>query len=84
MIKIERTATTRPRRRFTLTGEAMHAVALDRAPMGPGFKKALLAQADCLEVAGNYEGRTFFKLRGKAGEVLAQTDFAVEDFVAGR
>ncbi|MEX3983868.1 hypothetical protein AB4Y45_33325 [Paraburkholderia sp. EG287A] len=75
-------ARLRRRNRFTLTGDAMRAVAKDRPPMGPGFQKKLIKRAARLEVGGNYEGRAFFALRDAAGELLGEVDFAPEDFVA--
>lgn len=75
-------ARLRRRNRFTLTGDAMHAVAADRPPMGPGFSRKLLKRAARLEVGGNYEGRAFFTLRDAAGELLGEVDFAPDDFAA--
>lgn len=75
-------ARSRRRNRFILTGDAMHAVAADRPPMGPGFSRKLLKRAASLDVGGNYEGRAFFTLRGNAGELLGEIDFAPADFLA--
>ncbi|MBK3780243.1 hypothetical protein G3A43_08230 [Paraburkholderia aspalathi] len=74
-------ARLRRRNRFILTGDAMHAVAADRPPMGPGFSRKLLKRAASLDVGGNYEGRAFFTLRGNAGELLGEVDFAPADFL---
>ena len=74
-------ARLRRRNRFILTGDAMHAVAKDVPPMGPGFSKKLLKRAARLEVGGNYEGRAFFTLRDAAGDLLGEVDFAPSDFL---
>jgi hypothetical protein len=48
--------------------------------MGPGFSRKLLKRAASLDVGGNYEGRAFFTLRGVAGELLGEVNFAPTDF----
>jgi hypothetical protein len=75
-----REAPARRRRWLTLTGDAMHAVALDRPPMGSGIAPRLVRRAASLDIANNNLGRAFFTLRDAGGSVLVEVDFAPEDF----
>jgi hypothetical protein len=73
-------APMRRRRWLTLTGDAMHAVAADRPPLGPGLAPALVRRAASLDIANNNLGRAFFTLKDGQGGVLAEVDFAPDDF----
>lgn len=77
---------TRARRKtqLTLTGHAMQAVAADLPPMGPGLPKEVIRLGASLEIANDREGRAYFTLKGRTGEVLADVNFAPWDMGARR
>jgi len=54
----------------------MQAVAADRPPMGPGLSKDVIRLGASLEIANDREGRAYFTLKGRTGEVLADVNFA--------
>lgn len=62
----------------------MQAVAADRPPMGPGLSKEVIRRGVSLEIANDREGRAYFTLKGRTGEVLADVNFAPGELGARR